>query len=456
MELPNLSQIPFNSDLRDKVVLRYRDLLGHLFNVPLWPTYYNHQLMVWINETYPQFANEKPDFSASAVVTYLLKTYETSSSGKFLFRETRRDALILALKNHRPTNYLLTYIATELEKLPPQEECKSTLLEDVASLVTKCLYDQECRRIVETEIIVDRLPENIKDQFNKFFLAELETLYAQEEEKRDGIEDQIRKLEFKFWKYNKKIGVESYLKAVALPLAFLNPNRQLASLRGSASRCVSDNGPTLVGDSKSLSDCVTANGVSADHHDFTDRIKGGDFPVENLFSLSELVVTFPRGLQDEVHAALQDEVQILLGQTIVPQEQGWENPLHLDTSFGCRPRRGRTCPRAKARPPPAPTKLRLFESPLGGSLSPPAPDPERSDPAGVASLRGLETLCRTLDLKHVVLYYGQRPTAESGTGKEFVFFREDEVFEDIANHNTQKYPDDFLDKMKKRVEVSPS
>ena len=158
MELPNLSQIPFNSDLRDKVVLRYRDLLGHLFNVPLWPTYYNHQLMVWINETYPQFANEKPDFSASAVVTYLLKTYETSSSGKFLFRETRRDALILALKNHRPTNYLLTYIATELEKLPPQEECKSTLLEDVASLVTKCLYDQECRRIVETEIIVDRLP----------------------------------------------------------------------------------------------------------------------------------------------------------------------------------------------------------------------------------------------------------------------------------------------------------
>ena len=288
------------------------------------------------------------DFSASAVVTYLLKTYETSSSGKFLFRETRRDALILALKNHRPTNYLLTYIATELEKLPPQEECKSTLLEDVASLVTKCLYDQECRQIVETEIIVDRLPENIKDQFNKFFLADLETLYAQEEEKRDGIEDQIRKLEFKFWKYNKKNGVESYLKAVALPLAFLNPNRQLASLRGS-------------GDSKSLGSVL---------QDVTDRIHGGEFPVENLFSLSDLVGTFPPGLQAEVRGALQDEAQLLLGGA---------------PSFGG-PRASREVARSGA------------------------PE-ERSDRRRTGNrAKGGGNVVPDSDLKHMVLYYG--PTAE--------------------------------------------
>ena len=358
---PNLGQTPLTSDLRAKVVLRYRDLLEKLFQVPLWSTYYNDQVRLWLKAQYPQFVQTKLDLSASVVVNYLLQTYATS--GKFLFQETRRDALILALKNHRPTTYLLNYIATELETLPHKEECQSRLFEEVAFLVTRCLHNPECRHIVETAIVVNCLPEKLKTQFNKQFLADLKTRYAH-------LDTQISNLEFNFYK-NNKASASAYLNAVAPPLAFLNPNNELE-------------GVTQV---------------------FKAKVKGGSFPIEKLFLVSlphlwpELAINIPRlssyalkKMHDTVCAAIQEEIQILLGQT------------------------------ARVRPKAVPKEKEKKE------------EWEKT----------LDMLCRTQDLKNIVLYY---------TGTEFVCFREDEVFKDIANHHTQKYPPDFLDKMEKRLET---
>ena len=351
---PNLGQTPLTSDLRAKVVLRYRDLLEKLFKVPLWSTYYNDQVRLWLKSQYPQFVQTNLDLSASVVVNYLLQTYATS--GKFLFQETRRDALILALKNHRPTTYLLNYIATELETLPHKEECQSRLFEEVAFLVTRCLHNPECRHIVETAIVVNCLPEKLKTQFNKQFLADLKSRYAQ-------LDTQISNLEFNFYKKN-KASASAYLNAVAPPLAFLNPNNALE-------------GVTQV---------------------FKAKVKGGSFPIENLSLASiphlwpELTINLPRlssstliNLRETACAAIQEEIQILLEHTLVPKEK----------------------------------KEKYRREALGS----------------------LETLCRTQDLKNIVLYY---------TGEEFVCFREDDVFKDIAHHNTQKYPPGFLDKMKNR------
>ena len=353
--IPNLAQTPLNADLRAKVILRYRDLLKNLF--PLWSTFYNNQLRLWLNAKYPHFV--KSDLSASAVVNYLLQTY-ASSSGKFLFQEPRRAALILALKTHRPANYLLNYIASRMETLPHKEECQSRLFEEVASLVTKCLHTPECRHIVETAIIVNSLPENLKSQFNKQFFADLKARYAQAGEKRDA---QISKLEFNFFTRN-KASAAVYLNAVATPLAFLNSNNVL----GEVSRV------------------------------FKAKVKGGSFPIENLSLASiphlwpELTINLPRlssstliNLRETACAAIQEEIQILLEHTLVPKEK----------------------------------KEKYRREALGS----------------------LETLCRTQDLKNIVLYY---------TGEEFVCFREDDVFKDIAHHNTQKYPPGFLDKMKNR------
>ncbi len=61
---------------------------------------------------------------------------------------------------------------------------------------------------------------------------------------------------------------------------------------------------------------------------------------------------------------------------------------------------------------------------------------------GAQVLANLEELCRTRDLKHSVFYY---------TDGKFVCFREDEVWRDIAQNETQKYPPEFLTKMKARA-----
>ncbi len=375
--LPNLDQTPLNPDLRAKVVLRYRDLLEKLFKVPLWSTYYNDQLRLWLDADYPHFVKADFDLSASVVVNYLLQTYATS--GKFLFQETRRDALILALNNHRPPNYLLNYIATELETLPYKEECKSRLFEEVASLVARCLRNQECRSIVETAILVDSLPGKLKTQFNQQFLADLKARYARARGERDarsrGERDaRISKLEFNFFT-NNNASAAAYLNAVATPLAFLNSDNVL----GEVSRV------------------------------FKAKVKGGTFPIENLsrphlwseLAIARLSSSALINLREAACAAIQREIQLLLGQqTVVPE-----------TKY------------RRRRPPKA----------------------QRYARGGGEDLGDLETLCQTQDLKNTVLYY---------TGEEFVCFQEDAVFKDIARHNTQKYPPAFLDKMKKRWATS--
>jgi len=368
--MPNLAQIPLTPELRGKVVLRYRDFLEKLFKVPLWSTYYNTQLILWLNTTYPKFAHvEKPDLSASAVVRYLLQTYATSSSNQFLFQETRRDAFIFALQNHKPTNYLFTYIAAELESLPYKEECQWRLFEDVAALVAKCLHHPECRRHVEAAIAVDCIPEQLKAQFDKEFLSVLETHFDRAHVSFDSLGGKISKLEKKFFD-NADSATAAYLVAAATPLAFLNPHNVL----GKVSRV------------------------------FKSKVKGEVFPVENLSLATvphlwpELVIDLPRlssadliHLRGQACGAIQDEIDHLLERQPEEKEatpQEWES-----------------------------------------------------------TLKGLERLCQSRDLKHMVLYF---------TGEEFVCFREDEVFKDIANHNTQKYPADFLAKMEKRGAALPS
>jgi len=312
---------------------------------------------------------EKPDLSASAVVRYLLQTYATSSSNQFLFQETRRDAFIFALKNHKPSNYLFTYIAAELESLPYTEECQSRLFEDVAALVAKCLHNPECRHHVEAAIIVDCIPGQLKAQFDKEFLSVLETHFDRAHVLFDSLGGKISKLEKKFFD-NAESATPSYLIAAATPLAFLNPHNVL----GKASRV------------------------------FKSKVKGEVFPVENLSLATlphlwpELVIDLPRlpsadliHLRGQACRAIQDEIDHLLERQ--PEEK---------------------------------------EAP-----------PKDWEPI----LKGLETLCQTRDLKHVVLYF---------TGEEFVCFREDEVFKDIANHNTRKYPGAFLAKMEKRRAALPS
>jgi len=368
--LPNLAPIPLTPELRGKVVLRYRDLLEKLFKVPLWSTYYNSQLILWLNATYPKFAHvEKPDLSASAVVRYLLQTYATSSSNQFLFQETRRDAFIFALKNHKPSNYLFTYIAAELESLPYKEECQSRLFEDVAALVAKCLHNPECRHHVEAAIIVDCIPGQLKAQFDKEFLSGLETRFKRAHVSFDSLGGKISKLEKKFFD-NAESASAAYLIAVATPLAFLNPHNVLEK----ASRV------------------------------FKSKVKGEVFPVEHLPLATlphlwpELVIGLPRLSSDDL--------------------------IHL---------RGQAC--------------RAIQDEINYLLERQPEDTEALPKEWKSILKGLETLCPTRDLKHVVLYF---------TGEEFVCFREDEVFKDIANQNTRKYPADFLAKMEKRSVALPS
>ena len=132
---------------------------------------------------------------------------------------------------------------------------------------------------------------------------------------------------------------------------------------------------------------------------FKSKVKGGVFPVENL-SVATLSHFWP-----ELGVALP---------RLSPAEAGRLR------SQACRAIRGEI--------------HRLLEAP---------PPEAKKAPSGRegAILQGLEKLCRSHDLKHAVLYF---------TGKEFVCFREDEVFADIARKNTEKYPTDFVAKMKKR------
>ena len=150
--MPNLDGVILTDELRRKVFERYYVLLQKVFEVPLWTSYYNTQLVAWLYTTQPGFARAgKPDPSASAVVRYLLRTYAAGDGG-FLFGETRRADFVRALENHAPANYLFAYVAAALNSRPPPEECRSGLWGDVAAAVADCLRRPECWKHVENRV----------------------------------------------------------------------------------------------------------------------------------------------------------------------------------------------------------------------------------------------------------------------------------------------------------------
>lgn len=221
--LPDLEHISLDN-LRTKVILRYQELIEKLF--PLWATYYNTQIKLWIEKTYSKL-NATSDLSAPAVVQYLVKAYAAAAGGSFLFQETNRDAFIARLKTLKPRNYLMQYLAAELEILSPG--CHPLLFEEVATLIEKCLHTTEGRRIVEEALFVVTLPEKVKNEFNQQFLKKHQTRYTQIKTRNASFLSRIKKLELIFYQTH-KADVAAYLNAAATPLAFLNSTNVLGNV----------------------------------------------------------------------------------------------------------------------------------------------------------------------------------------------------------------------------------
>ena len=174
----DLEHIGLDNALRNNVKIRYQNLLGKILVIPLWTTYYNTQIKLWIKQTYPKL-NTPPDLSASNIVQYLVQTYAALTDNRFLFQETNRDAFVTSLKPLKSKNYLFQYLADEMETAPPTEEtCRPSLFEEVAALIDRCLHTPECRRPVEEALFVVPLPEKVKTEFNRQFLQDLRTQYT--------------------------------------------------------------------------------------------------------------------------------------------------------------------------------------------------------------------------------------------------------------------------------------
>ncbi len=188
-----LEDILLDEALRTKVKIRYRDLLEKNLALPLWTTYYNTQIKRWIEQTYPKL-NTPPDLSASSIVRYLVETYAMLTGNKFLFHETNRDDLAVSLKPLKTKNYLLKYLADEMETRLPlaigdrseaaaeprsgDDTCRPKLFEEVSSLIDRCLKTPAGRRPVEEALFVVSLPEQVKREFNQQFLQDLRTQYT--------------------------------------------------------------------------------------------------------------------------------------------------------------------------------------------------------------------------------------------------------------------------------------
>jgi len=224
MEYP----ISLDDSLRTKVKLRYTKLLEKLLEIPLKSTYYNTRLMLWIKKICPELIAFS-DISAFAIVQYLVKMYAALTDNNFLFQETNRKAFVARLKPLKSKNYLLQYLANELETLPPQK-CHPFLFEEVATLIDKCLHTTECLRIVEEALFVDILPELIKNEFNQQWLQDVETQYITKKTLKDTLLSQIEMLENNFFELYRDKGTAAYLNAVAKPLAFLNSANALGKV----------------------------------------------------------------------------------------------------------------------------------------------------------------------------------------------------------------------------------
>ena len=174
----DLEHIVLDNALRNNVKIRYQNLLEKILEIPLWTTYYNTQIKLWIKRAYPKL-NTPPDLSASDIVKYLVQTYAALTDNRFLFQETNRDAFVTRLKPLKSKNYLFQYLADEMETAPPTEKpCRPSLFEEVAALIDRCLHTPECRRPVEEALFVVPLPEKVKTEFNQQFLQDLRTQYT--------------------------------------------------------------------------------------------------------------------------------------------------------------------------------------------------------------------------------------------------------------------------------------
>lgn len=356
--------ISLDEALRTKIRTRYRELLEQLLAIPLWSTYYNTQIKLWIKQTHPKL-NTAPDLSAANIVRYLVQTYAALSNNRFLFQETNRNAFVGRLTSLKSKNYLLGYLGGAMVAARPTgDSCRPTLFEEVAALIDRCLHTPGCRRPVEEALFVAILPKKVKREFNQQFLEDLQTQYAKKNHLNDKLLSQIDSLEARFFQAHNP-SAAAYLNAAATPLVFLNADNVLGEVS----------------------------------QGFKDKVRGGAFQVKDLFLAKlfhlwpELGVTRHRipeaafnRFQQIACNAIHQEIQTILGHSGEKEEEkeGW-----------------------------------------GGRV-----------------LANLEELCRTRDLKHSVFYY---------TGGKFVCFREDEVWRDIAQNKTQKYPAGFLAKMKARA-----
>ncbi len=402
-----LEDILLDEALRTKVKIRYRDLLEKNLALPLWTTYYNTQIKRWIEQTYPKL-NTPPDLSASSIVRYLVETYAMLTGDKFLFHETNRDDLAVSLKPLKTKNYLLKYLADEMETRLPlaigdrseaaaeprsgDDTCRPKLFEEVSSLIDRCLKTPAGRRPVEEALFVVSLPEQVKREFNQQFLQDLRTQYTKKKTLSDDLLSQIETLDETFFQTYEP-GAGAYLTAAAAPLAFLNASNMLGKVSQT----------------------------------FKSKVRGGVFQVKDLFLAGlphlwpELAVqshqlsdsTFNR-LHQIACDSIKHEIQTILGLPLPGPAESEEKETGSEATP--KPRRGRFAPGFR------------------GRFAPESAGWEQN-------LANLEQMCQTYDLKRVVFYY---------TGGKFVCFREDEVLHDIAQNETQKYPSGFLAKMKKR------
>ena len=341
----DLEHIVLDNALRTKVKIRYQNLLEKILAIPLWTTYYNTQIKLWIKQTYPKL-NTPPDLSASNIVQYLVQTYAALTDNRFLFQETNRDAFVTRLKPLKSKNYLFQYLADEMETAPPPEKpCRPSLFEEVAALIDRCLHTPECRRPVEEALFGVPLPEKFKTEFNQQFLQDLRTQYTKKKNLNATLLSQIEPLEATFFQTHKPVAAK-YLNAAATPLAFLNATNILGNVS----------------------------------QGFKAKVRGGVFQVKDLFLAKlphlwpELAVTshqlpestFNR-LQQIACDAIHQEIQTLLGR---PSTGG---PAEREEKGGD----AEGAPRLRRRPAPG-----------GGQ--------ERAN---------REKMCQTRDLKRVVFYY---------------------------------------------------
>ncbi len=287
----DLEHIGLDNALRNNVKIRYQNLLEKILAIPLWTTYYNTQIKLWIKRAYPKL-NTPPDLSASNIVQYLVQTYAALTDNRFLFQETNRDAFVTSLKPLKSKNYLFQYLADEMETAPPPEKpCRPSLFEEVAALIDRCLHTPECRRPVEEALFVVPLPEKVKTEFNRQFLQDLRTQYTKKKTLNATLLSQIEPLEATFFQTHKPVAAK-YLNAAATPLAFLNATNILGKVS----------------------------------QGFKAKVRGGVFQVKDLFLAKlphlwpELAVTshqlpestFNR-LQQIACDAIHQEIQTLLG-----------------------------------------------------------------------------------------------------------------------------------------------